>query len=985
MRAIDDVSVRFGEKGMVFLLGKSGSGKSTLLNLCGGLDSPDSGEIIIKGRSSKDFSRSDFDSYRNTFVGFIFQEYNILNEFSVEDNIALALELQGKNKNKEQVRAILEQVELEDFAKRKPNTLSGGQKQRVAIARALVKNPEIIMADEPTGALDSNTGKQVFDTLKKLSKDKLVIVVSHDREFAKIYGDRIIELKDGKIISDVTKTHIIQKREEGNLLFLGQNTLTIRKGAKLSAEDFSRIQEFIDHADKETFLSNAETDIDNFRKAASIDDNGARERFETTQDTECQKTYTDKERNFIRSRLPLRHALRLAASSMKVKPFRLAFTVLLTFIAFTMFGLFSTITFFNEKSALAESYFRTDPPVILMNKEYRTETVYYWNKDETDRKEYTYRTLFTQRDVETFREKYGDSFFGVYDFQSGKDLDRPPFSLLNVMTNNVYYDLNVRSFATASEAKAALQKKMLTDTDLGNIREGEVVIPSYLFEGIKSGKFTDDPDLEIRSPEDILGKTLKFRNETYDVFYGRGTFSLTIAGVYELNLPQKYDKLKNLEKPADMNKEENEVLALGMQAELVCGLYQTVLVSDGFFDTYDPLFSDRLEDIRYFEELSSGISFNASTDTGNPKYIAPRFAAYDENNPVKLPSVLLFGEQKTTLSDDEIILPASVMADDLSEIYEEKYKLLMQQDPSGASANAFHENFMAAQNILLSGSEEATVQDAKNAIAFIESVRKEIGIQYSSYTISVNDLYRFTARPIGIITSVTETESSLPDGIYVSRNVFDNIMKISTDPTVVSGSHSLSHTDYVMTFDAVYSKIAGSMPGRGVLNSIVRASQKLQNDDSYYIMSTPVISILDNICEVMDLLENIFLWIGVTMAVFSMLLLFNFISVSITYKKNEIGILRAVGARSIDVFKIFYSESAIIACICLILSVIASFIVCGVCNDIVAAQTDVPIFVLGPLSWLVMLGIAVVTSFIATFLPVYGIAKKKPVESIRAL
>ena len=135
VRALDGVSIRFPEKGMVFLLGKSGSGKSTLLNLCGGLDAPDEGEIVIKGRSSKDFTQSDFDSYRNTFVGFVFQEYNILNEFSVEDNIALALELQGKGRSRAQVKAILAQVDLLDFAKRKPNTLSGGQKQRVAISR----------------------------------------------------------------------------------------------------------------------------------------------------------------------------------------------------------------------------------------------------------------------------------------------------------------------------------------------------------------------------------------------------------------------------------------------------------------------------------------------------------------------------------------------------------------------------------------------------------------------------------------------------------------------------------------------------------------------------------------------------------------------------------------------------------------------------------------------------------------------------------
>ena len=145
VKALDNVSLSFPETGMVFLLGKSGSGKSTLLNVCGGLDSPTDGEIIVKGRSSKNFSQSDFDSYRNTYIGFIFQEYNILNEFSVEDNIALALELQGKPKDKKAIAQLLEDVDLSGYAKRKPNTLSGGQKQRIAIARALIKTPEIII------------------------------------------------------------------------------------------------------------------------------------------------------------------------------------------------------------------------------------------------------------------------------------------------------------------------------------------------------------------------------------------------------------------------------------------------------------------------------------------------------------------------------------------------------------------------------------------------------------------------------------------------------------------------------------------------------------------------------------------------------------------------------------------------------------------------------------------------------------------------
>ena len=232
VRALDGVSARFEETGMVFLLGKSGSGKSTLLNLCGGLDTPDEGEIIIRGRSSKNFTASDFDSYRNTCVGFIFQEYNILEELSVEDNIAIALELQGKNKDRARVQEILKEVDLAEYAKRKPNTLSGGQRQRVAIARALVKNPQIIMADEPTGALDSATGKQVLETLKKLSESKLVLVVSHDREFALTYGDRIIELCDGKIVSDVSKRKIGGDKTDGNLRFLDENTISIRSGAR---------------------------------------------------------------------------------------------------------------------------------------------------------------------------------------------------------------------------------------------------------------------------------------------------------------------------------------------------------------------------------------------------------------------------------------------------------------------------------------------------------------------------------------------------------------------------------------------------------------------------------------------------------------------------------------------------------------------------------------------------------------------------------
>ncbi|MDE6474057.1 MAG: ATP-binding cassette domain-containing protein [Clostridia bacterium] len=213
VQALKNVSLSFEDKGMVFVLGKSGSGKSTLLNLIGGLDFADSGEIIIDGKSSKDFKEKDYDSYRNTYIGFVFQEYNILNEFTVGENITLALELQSQKGDTGRLEEILKEVDLEGYGDRKPNELSGGQKQRVAIARAIIKNPKIVMADEPTGALDSEIGKAIFDTLKRLSQDRLVIVVSHDREFAEEYGDRIIELADGEVISDETKVKAQGERD----------------------------------------------------------------------------------------------------------------------------------------------------------------------------------------------------------------------------------------------------------------------------------------------------------------------------------------------------------------------------------------------------------------------------------------------------------------------------------------------------------------------------------------------------------------------------------------------------------------------------------------------------------------------------------------------------------------------------------------------------------------------------------------------------
>ena len=202
--ALKGINLEFRKNEFVAVLGPSGSGKTTLLNIVGGLDRYDSGDLIINGKSTKKFKQKDWDSYRNNCIGFIFQSYNLISHISVLQNVEMGMTLSGLSAKKRHKKAleVLKKVGLKEHAHKKPNQLSGGQMQRVAIARALANNPEIILADEPTGALDSETSKQIMNLLKNISKNKLVIMVTHNSELANEYSNRIISLKDGKVTSD---------------------------------------------------------------------------------------------------------------------------------------------------------------------------------------------------------------------------------------------------------------------------------------------------------------------------------------------------------------------------------------------------------------------------------------------------------------------------------------------------------------------------------------------------------------------------------------------------------------------------------------------------------------------------------------------------------------------------------------------------------------------------------------------------------------
>lgn len=236
--ALNGINLDFRRNEFVAVLGQSGSGKTTLLNIVGGLDRYNSGDLIINGKSTKHFANTEWDAYRNNSIGFVFQSYNLIPHLSVMSNVEMGMTLSGvsSKQRKEKALEVLEKVGLKEHVHKKPSQLSGGQMQRVAIARALANDPDIILADEPTGALDTKTSVQIMDLIKEIAGDKLVIMVTHNPELANKYADRIIEFKDGEVISDSNPLSEKDAHSDYSLKKTGMNFLT---ALKLSANNIN--------------------------------------------------------------------------------------------------------------------------------------------------------------------------------------------------------------------------------------------------------------------------------------------------------------------------------------------------------------------------------------------------------------------------------------------------------------------------------------------------------------------------------------------------------------------------------------------------------------------------------------------------------------------------------------------------------------------------------------------------------------------------
>ena len=957
VRALDGVTLKFPEKGMVFLLGKSGSGKSTLLNVCGGLDAPTGGEIIVKGRSSKDFSQSDFDSYRNTFIGFIFQEYNILNEFSVEDNIALALELQGKPKDKAAVEALLREVDLVGFAKRKPNTLSGGQKQRIAIARALVKSPEIIMADEPTGALDSNTGRQVFETLKKLSRDKLVIVVSHDRDFAEQYGDRVIELSDGKVLTDVTKSQIESQSLTENVNTVG-DVLCVKSGSSLTDGDFEKIKAFLKNTAGDLIIANNKKDIDGFKKVSRISEDGAKEVFVDTDESRLpKKQYTKEDSRFIRSKLPLRHAIKIGMSSLGSKPVRLTFTVLLCTVAFVLFGLLSTLSFYDSDATFRQTM-QDAGSTMKVGKNYKVESTWYTAGGDKSSYISAYETRFSDSEVESMRADFGADVFGSVPVS---------VSLNTRSTVSSYYVNKINDIAYLPEGNS------LRGAINGTYPEGEkeIVLTEYLADVLFACKTytSDGKPLELTSRDELIGKTLSIAGTDYKV-----------TGIINVGeIPAEYAVLVD-------GQTVDERLTAQFMSYLNDSMNQMAFVSEARLKTIardNPVYVPN----NYMEHRMVAV-----ITKGAPKFPEWSNAQYMPYSEINKNYAYTSASGKTEPTDNEVIVTETVLCNLINEALSPILSEGTENQDYYDLSMLIGELYSKGTHKEINGKTElvpftAAELDARRA-KFMPLIKK-CGIPLklttklfnSSQNSAIGEVITYDI--IGFATYPTDNDAA--DYIFVSEATNK---KLWDEQKRTLDYYEEIYTEYEIDKEAIYGKLF--LPYDGSEEQTEKYLKMYKNEDFSADSSRVDLmgSFIENIKMVDGLVKSLskaFLYVGIVLAVFAALLFSNFISVSISQKKREIGILRAVGARSADVFKIFFSESFFIALVCVVLSTIGSVIICGYLNAEFATGIGASLFVFGPLSFGVLILIAFLTVVAATFIPVNTAAKKKPVDSIRAL
>ena len=981
-QALNNISVEIGDKGMIFILGKSGSGKSTLINIIAGLDCPTSGEIVINDINIAEFKSSELDAYRNTCIGCVFQEYNLLNDYNVFDNIALAVRLNNKvckDEINDLVEKVLTEVNILDLARRMPSELSGGQKQRVAIARALVKNTDILIADEPTGALDSENGSIVISTLKEISKSKLVIVVSHDKLLANQYADRIIELENGEIIADYSN-----------------NVLDSASG--------------IDYVDVQFENDN---NVKNQPSEVIIEE---KQNIESTSLAIISKPKRSNACTpYRKSSLPFTSALKLAFKSFNVKKGRLIATLMLCIIAFTSFGLVDTMASYDYDESVKQAILIDKDNIHALS--FRSTEQIAINKQNVM---LDYGLTFD--DKQNIETEIGQATDGVLN-KSVPLLNN--FLDKEIIKDSHYYGKNTPQAIMMTEDRL---NTVFGDNIIGRVPENssEIMISKYIYEHFMLTGYDNRGDIfntqSVKIPADEMPSMSSFVNDQNSVkslvvHNSSGFLAYNIVGIIDtgINDDGHYENLANGKYTTTIKRE--------LVDELENSYHNLVYFYDGALSN-NRKFSQSIPNFTMeFDSITD--AFSDHNMSGTQRVAAERMAIANDvvcqrfdgsTAPLKDGEVMIHINQLDKLGYEFNLNP---------EFSEQKFSLFDSHRMSGQvsqieyTATTFVDYLrLTNERIITQYVIDNTPKNAEFSEAMVnryndwtydniadvtELTPMQEQFMYYEYLLLGGD--KFTSDDVlkicqnelielinsnGVLSNFS-TKTVLSRMTYTSNNYTRDNKEIQIvgfyfpSQNLTGADYEIlmmSNNDYdnINGINQVYKNVLVPTESLNSVANVINFSQEVDENGMGYSIFTRINAPVQSVDSSLKTIVPILLWISIGLMLFSLLLLGNYLFVAILDKNYDIGIIKSLGASNVNVFSIFFLKSLIIASIIIALTLIMTPIVCLIINLIV--YQSVPALVFGLRQVGILTGIILAISAFASMLPIVLNIKKSPHELI---
>ncbi|MCL2771309.1 MAG: ABC transporter ATP-binding protein/permease [Firmicutes bacterium] len=951
VKALQGVSYKFPETGLVFIVGKSGSGKSTMLNMLGLLDNYDEGQLLIDGKPSNDLKGRERDTYRALNIGFVFQEFHIIEKYTIGQNISLALEIGGQEATKEQIATALEKVGLGGFENRFARGVSGGQKQRVAIARAIVKNPKIVLADEPTGNLDSVTSREIFELLRELSKENLVVVISHDIESAHRYAEEIIELEDGKILD----------------IYSGDGTTDTVRIATNSV-DKKAVDKLIKEGKKVVLVKKA--------KPKKIEGGGA-----------YKKEINPIDLN-TKAKLPFFSSLKLSALSMRAKWLRVTFTVILSMFAVAFFGFADMVAQYDTNRIMAQEISRSGLPFIPVAMMEVDEEGFFPTQE---------RKVMNDRHLEQFK-KLGLNHAVQYNYPLYVFSGTHHWNMVMFPNERVQslYAMPVNGVIEASLPDASLsdEERAKLPNGLGlHLSEGrwprevnEIVITNYQFRkfqmfGIRCSMTYSVPTYnsafltgtvhgegEIKEFSDIYGYTFAERNITHqnpashhDLVYNFGPNAgeirtLTIVGMIDFDLSPYAAVLDATERVQNATEAQKKILNPMTFVSLTTGHYNNFFTMPGYFHDFTRHNSNGY--------LQSGVSISLTmpgetVSAGRLQNNVPNEILYDD---YFLPDGRWGWYDRTTTR-------AGFTIDDVAEgqvviDYNALWQIIPQSEYTKWEGIV---DLMEAGGMDRHQALEIITHQLVDELGILDGAKLNITVDTEVGGLPLWHDFVGEFEIVGIF-------ASWGNWIMPTQDFYDALLVKPVGTILVPAANNAQRMSVLETLEKNGRFTMLDEDGDEVVFKFVVWGS---NANQIYFLGNMFL-----------LFTSVFNLSAILFAVFAVLLTYSFIASSINSRKREVGILRSLGASQKDIAGMFIKEGIIVAILMLGFACVAAYLGYYFLDRFFVSQIGsiaeiYDLITFGFRQIGLMAAVTVVGVAVSIALPILRIARKQPVEVIR--